>query len=263
MLLERVGELEIIVNYDDLQCPFCSRMHTTLMTEILPQYGDRIKIVYKDYPLSMHPWAKHSANDANCLAESNSAAYWEFADFVHANQKAIGSGQDLTRSTLELDRIAVDIGKKNGVDTTKLQACLKNQPDKVLKASMAEGELLGLNATPTMYINGQKLEGAVDADEVREAADPQVDMRLHLSRGRLHEGRGKRDQQGLEARGVGEARRAQIGPLVPQRRSVVRGSRPRGALGKLLRLRHARHERPPLAMQPVPQEIGPAQTISR
>lgn len=163
-----------IVNYDDLQCPFCSRMHTTLMTEILPQYGDRIKIVYKDYPLSMHPWAKHSANDANCLAESNSAAYWEFADFVHANQKAIGSGQDLTRSTLELDRIAVDIGKKNGVDTTKLQACLKNQPDKVLKASMAEGELLGLNATPTMYINGQKLEGAVDADEVRAVINAQL-----------------------------------------------------------------------------------------
>src|SRR5271165_909641 len=42
-----------IVNYDDLQCPFCSRMHATLMQEILPQYGDRIKIVYKDYPLPM------------------------------------------------------------------------------------------------------------------------------------------------------------------------------------------------------------------
>ena len=46
-----------IVNYDDFECPFCSRMHSTLMSEILPQYGDKIKIVYKDYPLSMHPWA--------------------------------------------------------------------------------------------------------------------------------------------------------------------------------------------------------------
>ena len=78
-----------IVNYDDLQCPFCSRMHATLMQEILPQYGDRVKIVYKDFPLSMHPWAQHSANDANCLAAENGTAFWEYADYVHANQRAI------------------------------------------------------------------------------------------------------------------------------------------------------------------------------
>ncbi len=47
-----------IVNYDDYECPFCSRLHTTLIQDILPQYGDKIKIVYKDYPLPMHPWAQ-------------------------------------------------------------------------------------------------------------------------------------------------------------------------------------------------------------
>lgn len=164
----------LIVNYDDLQCPFCSRMHNTLMEEILPQYGDRVKIVYKDFPLSMHPWAKHSANDANCLAQSNGKAYWEFADYIHGNQKMIGNGQDIAKSTAELDRIALEIGKKNGMDETKLQACLKNPPADVLKASMAEGEALGMNATPTMYINGQKLEGAVDADDVRAVIDSQL-----------------------------------------------------------------------------------------
>ena len=49
-----------IVNYDDFECPFCSRMHSTLMTEILPKYGDRVKIVYKDFPLPMHPWPGNS-----------------------------------------------------------------------------------------------------------------------------------------------------------------------------------------------------------
>jgi protein-disulfide isomerase len=163
-----------IVNYDDLQCPFCSRMHTTLMQEILPQYGDRIKIVYKDYPLSMHPWAQHSANDANCLAAENGAAFWEYADYVHANQRAIGNGQDLPKATAELDKIALDLGKKNGADVTRLQACLKAQPDATLKASMAEGESLGLNATPTMFINGQKLEGAVDAEDVKAILNQQL-----------------------------------------------------------------------------------------
>jgi protein-disulfide isomerase len=163
-----------IVNFDDLECPFCSRMHSTLMQEILPEYGDRVKIVYKDYPLSMHPWAKHSANDANCLAAENGAAYWEFADYVHANQKAISVGQDLPKSQAELDRIALEMGKKNAVDMTRLQACLKAQPDSVLKASLAEGESLGLNATPTMFINGQKLEGAVDADELKAVLNQQL-----------------------------------------------------------------------------------------
>jgi protein-disulfide isomerase len=164
-----------VVNFDDLQCPFCSRMHTTLMQEILPQYGDRIKIVYKDFPLPMHPWAQHSANDANCLAAENGTAFWEFADYVHANQRTISaSGQDLQKSKAELDRIALDMGKKNSVDMDKLQACIKTQPDAVLKASMAEGESLGLNATPTMFINGQRLEGAVDADEVKAILNEQL-----------------------------------------------------------------------------------------
>ncbi len=162
-----------LVNYDDLECPFCSRMHATLMQEILPEYGDRIKIVYKDFPLSMHPWAIHSANDANCLAVENGTAYWDFADYVHANQRTIG-GQDVPKAKAELDRIALDIGKKHGADMTRLQACIKDQPDKQLKASMAEGEALGLNATPTMYINGQKLEGAVDPDEVRAILNAQL-----------------------------------------------------------------------------------------
>ena len=164
----------MIVNYDDLQCPFCSRMHSTLMQEILPEYGDRIKIVYKDFPLSMHPWAIHSANDANCLAAQDGTAYWDFADYVHANQKAINSGQDVQKAKAELDRIALDLGKKHGADMNRLQACIKEQPDKILKASMAEGEALGLNATPTMYINGQKLEGAVDPDEVRAVLNAQL-----------------------------------------------------------------------------------------
>ncbi len=78
-----------LVNFDDFECPFCARMHSTLMSEILPQYGDKIKIIYKDYPLSMHPWAVHAANDANCLAKDSGKSYWEFADYVHGNQHAI------------------------------------------------------------------------------------------------------------------------------------------------------------------------------
>ena len=164
-----------IVNYDDFECPFCARMHTTLMTEILPQYGDKVKIIYKDYPLSMHPWAKHAANNANCLAKENGPGYWEFADYVHANQRAIsGSQRDVQNSFTELDHLTLDIGKKHGADAGRLQACVKAQPDAAMKASMAEGDAIGVSATPTVFVNGQRLEGAVDIEEVKAALNQQL-----------------------------------------------------------------------------------------
>jgi len=163
-----------IVNFDDFECPFCARMHNTLMSEILPQYSDKIKIVYKDYPLiSIHPWAQHAANDANCLAKQSGTAYWQLADYLHGNQRSIPQG-NLPAASAELDRLTLDFGKKNGADLTQLQACVKAQSDAVVKASIAEGDKLNVNATPTMFINGERLEGALDADEVRSALDRQL-----------------------------------------------------------------------------------------
>ncbi len=164
-----------IVNFDDFECPFCARMHSTLMTEILPQYKDKVKIVYKDYPLPMHPWAQHAANDANCLAKESGTAFWELADYLHANQHTINaSQQNLPASFAEIDRQTMDFGKQNGADLPRLQACLKAQSDAVVKASVAEGDKLGVSATPTVFINGERLEGAMDADEVKSALNRQL-----------------------------------------------------------------------------------------
>jgi len=164
-----------IVNFDDFECPFCARMHSTLMAEIYPQYKDKIKIVYKDYPLPMHPWAEHAANDANCLAKESGAAYWQLADYLHANQHAInGSQQNLPASFAEIDRQTMDFGKRNGVDLPRLQACLKAQSDVAVKASMAEGDKLGVSATPTVFINGERLEGALGAEDVKMALNRQL-----------------------------------------------------------------------------------------
>ncbi len=165
-----------VVNFDDFECPFCARMHSTLMAEILPEYKDKIKIVYKDYPLSqIHPWAEHAANDANCLAAQSPAAYWELADYLHGNQRAIRtSPQDPQAAYSQLDQQTLEFGKKNGVDVTKLQACIKTPPAGVVKASVAEGDKLGVSATPTVFVNGERLEGAMDADAVRAALNRQL-----------------------------------------------------------------------------------------
>lgn len=165
-----------IVNFDDFECPFCARMHSTLMTEILPQYQDKIRIIYKDYPLvSIHPWAQHAANDANCLAKESPQGYWQLADYLHANQRTIsGSQQNVQASFNELDRVTLDFGKKNGTDLTQLQACIKAQSDTIVKASMAEGDTVNVTATPTVFVNGERLEGALDANEVRAALNREL-----------------------------------------------------------------------------------------
>jgi protein-disulfide isomerase len=165
-----------IVNFDDFECPFCARMHTTLMSEIYPQYKDKVKIVYKDYPLSqIHPWAQHAANDANCLAKESNIGYWELADYLHANQRSISPATpNLQASLAQIDQKTLELGKQNGADQSRLQACIKAQSDTVVKASIAEGDKVGVSATPTMFVNGERIEGAMDADTVKAALNRQL-----------------------------------------------------------------------------------------
>jgi protein-disulfide isomerase len=162
-----------IVTYDDFECPYCSRNHQTLFPELLKQYGDRVRFVYKDYPLAdIHPWAMRAAVDANCLFEQNNDAYWDFADYAHANQQAItGQKRPLPEQLSAVDQAADEIAKKRGLDAMRLQACIKAQNDGAVKASLKEADELGIAATPTMYINGLKLDGAVPPDELRAALD--------------------------------------------------------------------------------------------
>ncbi|MGO9640686.1 MAG: DsbA family protein, partial [Candidatus Acidiferrales bacterium] len=161
-----------VVNYDDFECPFCSRMHATLFPLMFKEYGDRVRFIYKDFPLEeMHPWAVHAAVDANCLGAQNGDAYWEYADYLHGNPQAIGRDKGQEASTAELDRLATAQGQKHNLDMVKLEACVKAQDERAVRASMREGDNLGVESTPVVFVNGQKLDGAVPADEVRAALD--------------------------------------------------------------------------------------------
>jgi protein-disulfide isomerase len=162
----------VAVNYDDFECPFCSRMHQTLFPNLLKEYGDRVLFIYKDFPLAeIHPWATHAAVNANCLAAQSPDAYWDFADYMHANQKEVNAEKGHDAQFAALDRIAMAQGQKHNLDAAKLQACIKAQQDDRVKASVHEGEDLGVEATPTMFINGEKVDGALPIDELRAVLD--------------------------------------------------------------------------------------------
>lgn len=166
------GKVSVVV-YDDFQCPFCAKMYVTLMNEVMVRYRDRVKIVMKDFPLvEAHPWAMRAAIDSHCLADPSLAAYWDFADYVHTHQQDVSAkvkaaGGDLAA----IDALTREIGQKHGVKPESLQACLALQDPAKVESSLAEGKSLGVSATPTMFINGQEIEGGISADQLREILD--------------------------------------------------------------------------------------------
>jgi protein-disulfide isomerase len=163
-----------IINFDDLECPYCAHLNSELSSETMAHYKGLIKIVYKDYPIEeIHPWAMHAAVDANCLADLNSKAYWAYVDFVHAHGPDItGTRFEPAKSFLALDHIADTFGAENKVDEAKLGICLKRQDESLVRSSLKLGQSLGIHATPQMFVNGERLQsGARPVDELWPAID--------------------------------------------------------------------------------------------
>ena len=167
------GAKVIIVNFDDLECPYCAQMHHELFPATLDHYKGLVKIVYKDYPLvELHPWALHAAIDANCLAEQNQNAYWTYVDYLHTHgQDVTGPDRDVAKSSATLDKLARDEGERDKLDTTKLNACVNKQDASTVQTYMKEGDKLGVTGTPTLFVNGERLEGWKPQDQLWEAID--------------------------------------------------------------------------------------------
>lgn len=162
-----------IINFDDLECPYCARMHAQLFPDTIDRYKGLVKIVYKDFPLiEIHPWALRAAIDASCLATQNPTAYWNYVDYLHTHGEDItGPQRDPVKSAAMLDKLARDEGQRSKLDSAKLDACLAKQDDTSVRASMKEGEALSVDGTPTLFINGERLSGALPESQVWMSID--------------------------------------------------------------------------------------------
>ena len=163
-----------VVNYDDLECPYCARMHEELFPTTIDHYKGLVRFVYKDYPLTqIHPWAMHASIDANCLADQNNGAYWDFVDYAHSHGHEInGDGQDVAKSFATLDQAARDTGKRASVNDARLNACIAKQDEAPVRASLREGEKLGIEGTPQVFVDGERISpGARPATDIWDAID--------------------------------------------------------------------------------------------
>ena len=136
-----------IVEFSDFQCPFCQRVAPTLK-RVRDAYGDRVRIVWKDFPLtSIHPQAFKAAEAAQCAREQGK--FWEYHDRLFGNQQAL--------QVESLKKYAADAG----LDAAKFASCLDTAKyAERVQAQMGVGAKLGVNSTPAVFINGRLLTGA-------------------------------------------------------------------------------------------------------
>jgi protein-disulfide isomerase len=158
-----------VINFDDLECPFCARLHQSLFPNTLARYKDKVRFVYKDNPLpaEMHPWAMHAAVDANCLAAQNGSVYWQYVDYLHSHgDEVTGPDRNLPRSFAALDRIARQEATVGKLDSSQLDACIAKQDDSEVRASLREAELLKVDSAPAVFVDGERFDGAIPEEQL-------------------------------------------------------------------------------------------------
>lgn len=149
-----------IVEFSDFQCPFCSRAEPTLK-QVHQKYGDKIRLVYLDFPLGIHDHAIDAASAGRCAGEQGK--FWQFHDAMFADQRK------LTPTDLKAD------AKKLGLDSAKFDDCLdKGKYKSAIETDMAQGRDLGVDGTPAFFINGRPLTGAQPFEKFQSTIDEEL-----------------------------------------------------------------------------------------
>jgi protein-disulfide isomerase len=138
-----------LVEFSDLQCPYCKNAQPII--DKLIAESPNAKLIFQAFPLPMHPWAMKAAEYADCVAQQNQDAFWKFINSVYDAQA------DITEASA--DEKLKSLATAAGVDAAKVSAC-STQPDTAarIEKSMDLGREVGVTGTPTLFINGRKVQ---------------------------------------------------------------------------------------------------------
>ena len=141
-----------LVEFSDFECPVCRALHDALRG-LLPNYP-QLRVVFKDFPLEqIHPWARTAALAGRCAYQQNPAAFWKMYDFIY-------DGQDLISAENAWGKMT-DFAGQSGLNAAAFKACMASpEAGAAVDASRANGLLLEVNSTPTMFVNGRRIVGA-------------------------------------------------------------------------------------------------------
>lgn len=156
-----------IVEYSDFQCPFCSKGYSTIETEVMPAYKDKVKFCYKHLPLPFHPWAEPAAIAMECAEAQSPEAGWAVYNGYFSNQK------DVTPANVK-DK-ALEFAAAQKLDKAKFDKCFDGKETAAkVKADKDEAAALGLSGTPSFVINGRMVKGAQPAANFKAVIDDEL-----------------------------------------------------------------------------------------
>ena len=155
----------IIVEYADLECPMCGKLHLFLENDLLPKYGDKVRVIFKEFPLvQIHDWSLTAAIANECVFKLKPEAFAPYRTLIFQNQTTTNAANVRDNLLAYADQV--------GVDRSNLAGCLDS------KASMpridegtSEAKKLEVQSTPTCFINGRMLVGFVSPDAYYKAVD--------------------------------------------------------------------------------------------
>ena len=153
-----------IVEFSDYECPYCQRYHQTTFDQILDTYGDQIRYVYKDLPLtSIHPNATPAANAAYCAQEQE--AFWEFHDLLFSGQLGLSNDAYLAYAS------------QLGLEMSSFEECMNDGRylDMIAEDVTILTRINAPLSTPTFFINGQYLAGAQPFSEFARLIEAELD----------------------------------------------------------------------------------------
>lgn len=149
----------VLIEYTDFECPYCSKHYDTT-SQIMKTYGDKVKFVVRNFPLSFHANAQKAAEASECASEQGK--FWQMYDALFAANKA---------GTMSVDKWKAE-AKTLGLNTTQFNNCLDSgkYADKVSQQA-AGGGSAGVDGTPATFVNGQLVSGALPFDTFKTQID--------------------------------------------------------------------------------------------
>lgn len=141
-----------VVEFSDFECPVCRALHDAVRS-LLPNYP-QVRLIFKDFPLDqIHPWARTAALAGRCGYQQDPKAFWKMYDLIYDNQDVISAENAWGQMT--------DFASRSGLNLDTFKACMASpEAGAAIDASRANGLLLEVNSTPTIFVNGRRLVGA-------------------------------------------------------------------------------------------------------
>lgn len=164
------GAPVVIVLFSDFECPYCKEEAKSLRTNLLSTYPTQVRLYFKDMPLSqIHPWALPAAIAGRCIFKQSPTAFWEYHDWIYEHQSDINA--DNLKSKI------LEFAKGKEIDSLQLERCMDTKAtEPEVDKSIAEGKLLGVSGTPTLFVNGRLLMGqAATWNNLRQVIDYEIE----------------------------------------------------------------------------------------